>query len=295
MIHFIKRQHERCKRKSQENCSGIIYVHKREETVDLALEIQRRTGILAAGYHGGLKDAERTQVQYDWTTGKTPIAIATVAFGMGIDLAHVRYVVHWSLPKTVESFYQESGRAGRDGLESYSLLYFSKSDVRKFQYLIQQRKVKDDKNETSRRALEALECMDSYATSLGCRRCYLLQHFGEKSDPKAVCEQTCDWCSNPQSVQRSMQAAAASSFQSRTTLSSDVYSGRTRRDMDDFTDDEDTFEEDLAYGDLGINHYMDTADKNQDKKPNGDFRKASSILSKYEVGLILLVANCSQI
>lgn len=289
LIRFIQRQHERCKKKAQENCAGIIYVHKREDTVDLALEIQRRTGIAAAGYHGGLKDAERTQVQQDWTTGKTPIAIATVAFGMGIDLAHVRYVVHWSLPKTVESFYQESGRAGRDGLESFSLLYFSKSDVRKFQYLIQQRKTKDDKDNSSQRALDALESMDSYATSPGCRRAYLLQHFGEKSDPKTVCGQTCDWCSNPQSVKRSMQAAAGSSYQPRTTLSSEVYTGAKRKGKGFFSDDEeDEFEEDLTLGDLGINHYTQENDISHDKKPNGNFQKASSILSKYEVRLLIL-------
>ena len=229
-------------------------------------------------------------MQHDWTTGKTPIAFATVAFGMGIDLAHVRYVVHWSLPKTVESFYQESGRAGRDGLESYSLLYFSKSDVRKFQYLIQQRKAKDDKNASSRRALDALERMDKYATTLGCRRSYLLQHFGEKSDPKTVCGQTCDWCSNPQSVQRSMEAAVSSSSQPRTGISSEVYTGAKRKDRDFISDEEEAFQEDLTFGDLGINHYMHADAINQDmkdKKPNGDFRKASSILSKYEVSSLL--------
>ena len=91
---FISKQHKRSK-KNGTPCSGIIYVHKRDDTTFLAKEIAKQTGIPAGAYHGALKDADRTKVQEDWTSGTIQIAVATVAFGMGIDLAHVRYVVLW--------------------------------------------------------------------------------------------------------------------------------------------------------------------------------------------------------
>ena len=105
---FISKQHRRAKRDGKE-CSGILYVHKRDDTTFLAKEITKRTGIPAAAYHGKLKDADRTKVQEDWTTGKIQIAVATIAFGMGIDRGQVRYVVHWAIPKTMDGFYQVCG------------------------------------------------------------------------------------------------------------------------------------------------------------------------------------------
>jgi RecQ family ATP-dependent DNA helicase len=281
LIQFIQERHKRCKEKKVP-CSGIIYVHKREDTTQLALAIRKRTGIAAAGYHGGLKHEERAQVQKDWTCGKIPIAIATVAFGMGIDLAHVRYVVHWSLAKTVEAFYQESGRGGRDGLESFSLLYFSKSDVSKFQFLIQQRQSKGpDDDKSSLRALEALQKMNEYATSGLCRRAYLLKHFGETSDPKTVCAKTCDFCSNPSRVQRLIDAALAPSY--KTGLSSDVFKGSRN---DDFVDDD--YGADFTVGELDIKYhapldYSSNFDAEDTKPTAKSLARASSILAKYEV------------
>jgi superfamily II DNA helicase RecQ len=105
MVLVIHEQHSKAIAR-KEPCSGIIYVHKRTDTKHLALQITRHTGVKAAAYHAGLKDEVRKQTQTDWTSGKIPIAVATVAFGMGIDLAHVRYVIHWALAKSVEGFYQ---------------------------------------------------------------------------------------------------------------------------------------------------------------------------------------------
>ena len=187
-------------------CSGIVYCHKRQDTEDLAKQITTCTGISAAAYHAGLKDAERLQVQTDWTAGKLSIAVATVAFGMGVDLAHVRYVVHWSLPKTVEGFYQESGRGGRDLKPALSVLYYSKEDASRFSFIIRKSATPKTKD-SSERALEALEHMVNYCVLPACRRQFLLKHFGENIQPDKVCQKTCDYCKDPQKVARAIQSS----------------------------------------------------------------------------------------
>eukprot|EP00551_Chaetoceros_affinis_P012543 CAMPEP_0203681344 /NCGR_PEP_ID=MMETSP0090-20130426/42462_1 /ASSEMBLY_ACC=CAM_ASM_001088 /TAXON_ID=426623 /ORGANISM="Chaetoceros affinis, Strain CCMP159" /LENGTH=148 /DNA_ID=CAMNT_0050549795 /DNA_START=179 /DNA_END=622 /DNA_ORIENTATION=+ len=113
LVKVVQEEHSQAARKNA-MCSGIVYVHKRDDTTLIASEIAK-VGITAAPYHAGLKDKERKEIQQKWTDGHVKVAVATVAFGMGIDLAHVRYVIHWSMSKSVEGFYQESGRAGRDG------------------------------------------------------------------------------------------------------------------------------------------------------------------------------------
>ncbi|KAL7563110.1 hypothetical protein ACA910_012294 [Epithemia clementina (nom. ined.)] len=233
LINFIKDQHNKNKdTASRQNksettvapCNGIVYVHKQTDTLNLAKEISKETGIKAIAYHGGMKDADRLEIQQAWMSGEAPIAVATVAFGMGIDLAHVRYVVHWTLSKSLEAFYQESGRAGRDGLPSVSLMYFSREEASRFQYLASQQKKEPE------RALGALEMMVKYCMKPGCRRKYLLTFFGETcTEPRTVCRGNCDYCRNPEVVTKSIEAASACndfSFHTRKSTSNDKWDGQ---------------------------------------------------------------------
>ena len=279
LIRFIQKQHERCDSTSAK-CSGIVYCHTRAETTDLAKAIQKQTRIGTEAYHGGLKVNERNKVQHAWTSGASKIAVATVAFGMGIDLPHVRYVVHWNMAKSPEAFYQESGRAGRDGLPAYSILYYSKHDVSKFQFLLSQRPNDDNK---PHREMIGLDAMVRYCVTPGCRRCILLKHFGETiEDPKELCDASCDFCIDPSKVEKSIDSANNAdqyNFKSRPT---EIYSAEALDDYDEDSVSEERIEE---WGGLGITKSLEQDDgsmPSHQRKCVPNFEKASKILAKYE-------------
>jgi ATP-dependent DNA helicase RecQ len=175
--------------RSRPNDSGIVYCASRKSTESLA-RILNEDGVSAKPYHAGLTNVERTKHQDAFLRDDVRLITATIAFGMGINKPNVRFVVHYDLPKNLESYYQETGRAGRDGLPSECVLLFSPGDVAKQRHFIDE---KADKEANIARA--QLQQMVHFAETRECRRAVLLGYFGE-TFPQESCE-SCDNCLQP--------------------------------------------------------------------------------------------------
>ncbi len=177
--------------KNHQGESGIIYTLSRKSTESVAHFLQGK-GIEAKAYHAGLPTEEKNATYADFVADRVQIVVATIAFGMGIDKSNIRFVVHMTLPKTLENFYQEIGRAGRDGLEAETLLLFSAQDI------VQQKMFIEDLPETpyKQHAFNKLDSMVRFSNSEGCRHQSIAAYFDDRIE---ACKEKCDNCTTTES------------------------------------------------------------------------------------------------
>lgn len=185
LVELIQKYHRRQ--------TGIIYCLSRKSCEKLAEHLQKN-GVNAHHYHAGVSAPEKTQIQRDWQAGKRHVIVATIAFGMGIDKPDVRFVIHHSMPKSVEGYYQETGRAGRDGKKSMCYLYYTFSDYKILKKMIDEG---EGSSEQKERLNEMLKTMIRYCDNRSdCRRKQVLSYFGEHNFDERVCDGFCDNCNS---------------------------------------------------------------------------------------------------
>lgn len=204
--------------KRTDNVSGIIYTLYRKDCESLAARL-RNDGIGAKPYHAGLPHTERTDTLHGWVADKEgyDVVVATTAFGMGIDKENVRFVVHWQIPKSFEGFYQEAGRAGRDGKASVCILYYGREDRDRAASLMARDSARQPTKGDSRAAQQqqlmnrakSLQALVDYCEATNrCRHKTIAKYFGDQEVPP--CDFACDWCKDAEALVRRKERGLAS-------------------------------------------------------------------------------------
>lgn len=233
---------------------GIVYCRTREACEEIALKLTKM-GLITRPYHAGIKDKVRAINQNDWMQGKFPVIAATVSFGMGIDKPTVRFVAHWSVAQTVAGYYQESGRAGRDGQRAWCRIYFSRADRDSILYLMkrdeQSAKTQAEKFKANS-ACKSFNRMIKYCVEACCRHSLLVKEFGDKLES---CKNSCDVCCKPRVVDQKLLSFQGtlifrkkrSNFQMETNeFDSDLYGGGRKGQKADYMDYENSHEDDFS-------------------------------------------------
>ena len=212
------------------NISGIVYTLYRKDTEALAAQL-REDGIGAKPYHAGLSNAEKDDHLEGWVSNREgyDIIVATTAFGMGIDKEDVRFVVHWQIPKSFEGFYQEAGRAGRDGKASVCIMYYGREDRDRAVSLMQRNNARKESNKPGAAALgnmmsraKSLQALIAYCEDTGnCRHKLIAQYFGENT--AVPCDWACDWHKDPTVLAKAKEDGLASEDWCSTQRDAGVY------------------------------------------------------------------------
>ncbi|XP_063816674.1 ATP-dependent DNA helicase Q5 isoform X2 [Pseudophryne corroboree] len=185
---------------------GIVYCRTRDACEEVAIQLSQR-GVPSKAYHAGLRAPDRVSIQNDWMVESVPVIVATISFGMGVDKANVRFVAHWNIAKSMAGYYQESGRAGRDGKQSFCRLYYSRTDRNQVSFLIKKDITKaqakrGDTKASDRAAMAGFEAMVNFCEEMGCRHAAIASYFG---DEKPLCNMCCDCCKNPRAVKQQIE------------------------------------------------------------------------------------------